>query len=174
MFHECMKKEIGRNRPFLWLRVLKVLLMGGASAKSVLLFRISSSLKKNNHCLLSQFFNRKMEKNYGIYIKPDADIKPGLSLPHPVGIVIGQGVKIEEDVVIYQHVTLGGARRGDWKANNYPTIGAGTVIFAGAVIVGNLKIGKNCVIGANAVVTKDIPDNATAVGVPARIISKGE
>ena len=172
MFIDCIKKEIGKNRPFLWLRVLRVLLMGGGSAKALLLFRISSSLKKNNYRLLSHFFNRKVEKNYCIYIHRDADIKPGLSLPHPVGIVIGQGVKIDEDVVIYQHVTLGGARRGDWKANNYPSIGAGTVIFAGAVIVGSLKIGKNCVIGANAVVTKDVPDNATAVGVPARVIAK--
>jgi serine O-acetyltransferase len=172
MFYECIKKEVGLDKSFLWLMLLRVLLVGTASTQAVLLFRVASILKKNNHNVLSHFFKRKFENKFGIYIHLNANIKPGLTLPHPVGIVIGQGVKIDEDVVIYQHVTLGGARRGDMKTNNYPSIGSGTVIFSGAVVIGNVKIGKNCVIGANAVVTKDISDNATAVGIPARVIEK--
>ena len=174
MFVECIKREVTKGKTFFWLRILYVYLLGGASTKAVLIFRIAKFFRQKKRRFLSAYFIRKLEKKYGVYIHRDAQIKPGLSLPHPIGIVIGQGVNIGENVVIYQHVTLGGARRGDWKANNYPTIGDGTVIFSGAVIVGKVNIGKNCVIGANAVVTKDIPDNATAVGVPARIISKGE
>jgi len=167
---ECIKKEITKGKSFPVIRVLSVFLIGGASGKSVFLYRLAVFFNQKKMKLISNFINRRIEKTYGIYINVDAQISPGLSLPHPVGIVIGQGVKIDENVVIYQNVTLGGARRGDWKAKNYPSIGSDTVIFSGAVIVGKVSIGKNCVIGANAVVTKDVPDNATAVGVPAKII----
>jgi serine O-acetyltransferase len=106
----------------------------------------------------------------GLFISPGANIGVGLRLPHPVAIVIGEGVEIAEDVTIFQSVTLGGRKLGDWKDGNYPSIGAGTVIFSGAVVVGKVIIGKNCVIGANSVVTRDIPDGATAVGAPARVV----
>lgn len=172
MYYSYIKKEIGHNKSYLFLRIFKILLVGRSSKKVLLFFRMAALLKRKNYNFLSAYINRKVEKNYGVYINREADIKPGLSFPHPIGIVIGQGVRIDEDVVIYQHVTLGGARRGDWQENNYPSIGAGTVIFSGAVIVGNIKVGKNCVIGANAVVINDIPDNSTAVGVPAKIIKE--
>ena len=174
MFVESIKREVTKGKSFFWLRIVYFYLLGSSATKAILIFRIAKLFKQKNRKLLCNYFIHKLEKKYGVYIHRDAEIKPGLSLPHPVGIVIGQGVNIGENVVIYQNVTLGGARRGDWKANNYPDIGDGTIIFSGAAIVGKINIGKNCVIGANAVVTKDIPDNATAVGVPARIISKGE
>ena len=91
-------------------------------------------------------------------------------MPHPTSIVIGEGVVIGENVTIYQNVTIGGRVIGDWRKGNYPTVLGNTVIFAGAVIVGKVQIGRNCVIGANSVVTTDIPDNATAVGAPARVV----
>ena len=87
-------------------------------------------------------------------------------------MVIGDGVKIGKNVIIYQNVTIGGARIGDAKQSSYPEIGEGVVIFAGAVIVGKIKIGKGSVIGANAVITRDIPDNSVAAGVPARIVKE--
>ena len=98
----------------------------------------------------------------------------GLRLKHPVGIVIGSGVSIGEHVTIFQNVTLGGRRMGDGGGEKYPSIGDGTVIFAGAVVLGDVRIGKNCTIGANAVVLQDVPEGATAVGVPARVLIKGE
>jgi serine O-acetyltransferase len=79
---------------------------------------------------------------------------------------------IGENVKIFQNVTLGGARSGDWRSKSYPVIGDDTTIFAGAVVIGRITVGRNCIIGANAVVTRDVPDNATAVGIPARIIQK--
>ncbi len=105
-----------------------------------------------------------------MYISRKCSIKIGLQLPHPVGIVIGEGVKIGTNAVIYQHTTLGGARRGDWQANRYPSLGDNIVLFAGVVIVGAVNVGDNCIVGANSVVIKDIPSNSTAVGAPSRII----
>nr|WP_286198736.1 hypothetical protein [Mesorhizobium sp. BR1-1-16] len=103
-----------------------------------------------------------------------AVIAPSVSFPHPTGIVIGDGVIIGERAKIYQNVTLGGARVGDQKANNYPTIGQDTVLFAGVVVVGKVTVGANCIVGANAVVLSDVPDGAVAVGSPARIVRRRE
>ena len=95
---------------------------------------------------LATLMSRLMQRRYGVFISPLARIGAGVNFPHPTGIVIGEGVVIGEGAVIYQNVTLGGARRGDWQNNNYPEIGAGTVVFAGAVIVGRIRIGAGCTI----------------------------
>lgn len=87
--------------------------------------------------------------------------------PHPLGIVIGEGVVVEDDVRIWQHVTLGShGRRGE--EGGYPIIRKGVKIFANAVVFGHVMVGADAVIGANAVVNKDVPKGATAVGIPAR------
>ncbi len=135
-------------------------------------FHISIMLffKKNNYTRLANYTANRLQKIQGVFISPKAMFDASMELRHPVGVVIGEGVKVGRNVVVYQQVTLGGARLGDGRNNNYPEIGDNTVIFAGAVVVGRIKIGKNCTIGANSVVTKDVPDNCTAVGAPARII----
>jgi serine O-acetyltransferase len=112
---------------------------------------------------------RRLER-YGMYVSKNARIGPGLELPHPTAIVIGDGVKVGRDVTLYQSVTLGGRVPGDWARGNYPTISDGCTLFAGVVVAGRVHIGKNCIIGANAVVISDIPDNAVAVGAPARVV----
>lgn len=86
----------------------------------------------------------------------------GVVMPHSIGIVLHQNSIIGENTIIYQHVTVGNA--------NGPVIGKNCIIGAGACILGNITIGDNCKIGANAVVLKDIPNNCTAVGVPAKIV----
>lgn len=129
-------------------------------------------LKKNNFIKVASYFSNNMQKKYGVFISPNAEFDTSLCLKHPIGVVIGDGVKVGKNVIIYQNVTIGGARIGDAKQSSYPEIGEGVVIFAGAVIVGKIKIGKGSVIGANAVVTKDIPDNSVAAGVPARIVKE--
>lgn len=122
----------------------------------------------------SRIFNRLLqlmiERRYGCYISSKAHLGIRMMTPHPIGIVIGDGVVMGEKCTIYQNVTLGGARLGDGAANRYPTIGDNVTIFAGAVIIGMVRIGSNATIGANAVVLIDVPDGATAVGVPARIV----
>lgn len=128
------------------------------------------SLQQRGHSRLALLMSRLIQRRYGVFISPLARFGRGVHFPHPTGIVIGEGVVIGDKVTIYQNVTLGGARIGDWQKNNYPEIGAQTVIFAGAVIVGRSKIGAGCTIGANSVVLGDVPDGATAVGAPARIL----
>ena len=129
-----------------------------------------AKLRDGGHSMRARYVSERMARRFGVYVNPKAEFSTTMRMPHPVGIVIGEGVRIGERVSIYQNVTLGGARVGDWQAGNYPEVGDDTTIFAGAVIVGAVKIGRNAVIAANAVVTKDVPDYATAAGVPARVI----
>lgn len=102
-------------------------------------------------------------------ISYDAVIGERLLLSHPIGIVIGKGVVIEDDVSIWQNVTIGndGAAKGD---ADYPLIKKGAKIYCGAVVAGKIIIGSNAVVGANAFVNKSIPDNGVGVGVPCRVI----
>ena len=106
----------------------------------------------------------------GIEIHPKAQIGNRFFIDHGEGVVIGETTIIGDDVLIYQQVTLGG--RGFEKGKRHPTIGNNVTIGAGAKILGNVTVGDNAVIGASTVVLKDIPANATAVGVPARIVKR--
>jgi serine O-acetyltransferase len=152
-----------------FIRVIKTLLVGSVTSKIALLLRLSRNLDRNSK--LRRILFLRMQR-YGVYISANAQIEEGLKLPHPVGIVIGEGVVIGKNVKLFQNVTLGGARIGDAKNMNYPILGDNVVIFAGAVIVGNIRIGDDSIIGANAVILKDVPDGATCVGVPGRILGQ--
>jgi serine O-acetyltransferase len=146
------------------------LLLGGASPRVQLHLRVIGALRRRGMTRLGRLVAARLQRKHGVFVSSKAVVPASVELKHPVGIVIGDGVRLGERVVIYQNVTLGGARVGDWTSDNYPEVGDDSVIFAGAVVVGKIKIGKGCVIGANAVVTRDVPDGATAVGVPARIL----
>jgi len=106
-----------------------------------------------------------------IDIHPASQIGKRVFIDHGVGVVIGETAIIEDDVIIYQQVTLGGVSTD--KGKRHPTIKQGAVIGAGAKVLGNIIIGKNAKIGANSVVIKDVPEDSTAVGIPARVIRKG-
>ncbi|WP_160796552.1 DapH/DapD/GlmU-related protein [Shewanella insulae] len=114
--------------------------------------------------------SRRINRKYACYLSQKAIVGRNIKFPHPVGIVIGDGVTIAEDAIIYQNVTLGAARVGEGVKGLYPKIGKDVVIFAGAKVIGGITIGDGAVIGANSVVTKDIPANVSAVGIPARIV----
>ena len=87
-----------------------------------------------------------------------------------MGVVIGETAVIGDDCTLYHGVTLGGT---SWnKGKRHPTLEQGVVIGAGAKVLGPITIGKNAKIGSNAVVVKDVPENATAVGIPARILEE--
>ena len=91
-----------------------------------------------------------------------------LDFPHPIGVVIGDGVKIEDKVVIFQNVTIGSHGKTD-REKTYPSIGKGVKIYAGARIIGGLTIGEGAVIAANAVVNKDVRPGDVVGGIPAKI-----
>ena len=106
-----------------------------------------------------------------IEIHPAATIGNRVFIDHGIGVVIGETTIIEDDVTIYQGVTLGGVSLTHGK--RHPTIKKGAVIGAGAKVLGNITIGEFAKIGANSVVVKEVPDCSTAIGIPAHVIEKG-
>ena len=106
----------------------------------------------------------------GCDISIRAQIGPGLRLPHPVGVVIGEGTVIGSNVTIYQNVTLGRAKENE---NAYPVIHDGCTLFAGAVLIGHLEVGAGAKVGANSVVLRNVASGATVAGAPARELGAG-
>ena len=108
----------------------------------------------------------------GIEIHPGARIGRRFFIDHGMGVVIGETAEIGDDCTVYHGVTLGGTT---WnKGKRHPTLKNGVVIGAGAKVLGPIVIGAQAKIGSNAVVVKDVPDQATAIGIPARIVESQE
>jgi len=104
----------------------------------------------------------------GIEIHPGAKIGHRLVIDHGMGIVIGETAEIGDDCLLYHGVTLGGTGKDQGK--RHPTIGNNVLVSTGAKVLGPFKVGDNARIAANAVVLTEVPDNATAVGIPAQIV----
>ena len=104
----------------------------------------------------------------GIEIHPGAKIGRRLVIDHGMGIVIGETAEVGDDCLIYHGVTLGGTGKDQGK--RHPTIGNNVLLSTGSKVLGPFKVGDGARIAANAVVLKEIPENATAVGVPARVV----
>ncbi|EOA5140824.1 serine O-acetyltransferase [Campylobacter jejuni] len=107
----------------------------------------------------------------GVDLHPGAKLGRRIFIDHANGVVIGQTAIIEDDVLIYQGVTLGGTSL-EKGIKRHPTIKKGVIIGSGAKVLGNITIGENAKIGSNAVVVKDVGANLTAVGIPAYIIEE--
>jgi serine O-acetyltransferase len=104
----------------------------------------------------------------GIEIHPGATIGKRVFIDHGMGVVIGETAEVGDDTTLYHGVTLGGTT---WnKGKRHPTLGRGVVVGAGAKILGPIRVGDGAKVGSNAVVVKDVPDEATVVGVPGRIV----
>ena len=138
-----------------------------SSFKRILLYRIRSTRNNKFSRVLWKVMEKLLSVHYSVYIY-DAEIGPGLNLPHCFSIMISS-CKIGQNVTIGQQVTIGSDRGG--SKPGYPLIGNNVFIACGAKVIGNVKVGNNVIIGANAVVVNDIPDNAVVGGVPARVLN---
>jgi len=121
--------------------------------------------------LLGRFTSHVGRWLTGIEIHPGALIGSCVFIDHGMGVVIGETAEVGDGCTIYQGVTLGGTSlyRG---RKRHPTLGAGVVVGAGAKILGGFRVGDGAKIGSNAVVAKEVPDGATVVGVPGRIVEE--
>ena len=104
-----------------------------------------------------------------VEISHATDIGKGLYLGHAMGIVISPPARLGNNCNISQFVTIGVKNRGGYKG--HPIIGNDVYIGPGAIIIGSVHVGNDVAIGGNCVVTRDVPDHAVMVGVPARIVS---
>ncbi|MDA3909127.1 MAG: serine O-acetyltransferase [Sulfurimonas sp.] len=134
-------------------------------------YRIAHKLHKANFKRLARTIMGFTQIMTNIDIHPAAIIGKRVFIDHGTGVVIGETTIIEDDVLIYQGVTLGGVSLTQGK--RHPTIKKGAVLGAGAKVLGNITIGEYTKIGANSVVVREVPDCSTAIGVPAHVIAKG-
>lgn len=135
-------------------------------------YRFAHKLYINNFKLLARMIMGFTQFVTNIDLHPGATIGRRVFFDHAFGLVVGETAIVEDDVLVYQGVTLGGVNlnRG---VKRHPTIKSGSVIGAGAKVLGDIIVGNNCRIGSNSVVVKDVPNDSTAVGIPARVINKG-
>lgn len=131
-------------------------------------YRIANKLYSNGWKFLGRMVSGLSQFFTNCDVHPASTIGRRVFIDHGFGVVIGETAIVEDDVLIYQGVTLGGVSLSHGK--RHPTIRKNAVIGSGAKVLGNITIGEFCKIGANSVVVTDVPCSATAVGVPARII----
>lgn len=137
---------------------------------ALLMHRISHWLWQHRFYWLARFSSHIGRWLTGIEIHPGATIGRRVFIDHGMGVVIGETAVIGDDCTLYHGVTLGGT---SWnKGKRHPTLESGVVIGAGAKVLGPITVGAGAKIGSNAVVVKDVPANATAVGIPARILEE--
>ena len=143
--------------------------------KAIFLHRIANFFSVAKFDLIARMISQFSRFLTGIEIHPKAKIGKNLFIDHGMGVVIGETSEIENNVTIYHSVTLGGISpsidsESQRNIKRHPTLKDNVVIGSGAQILGPVLIGKNAKVGANAVVTKDVPENAVMVGIPAKNI----
>ena len=137
---------------------------------ALLMHRVAHFLWQKRLFWLARFSSHLARFLTGIEIHPGASIGHRVFIDHGMGVVIGETAIIGDDCTLYHGVTLGGT---SWnKGKRHPTLENGVVIGAGAKILGPITLGAGAKVGSNAVVVKDVPANATAIGIPARILEE--
>lgn len=139
-----------------------------AGFKAMRAYRRANWCYRHNWKLLARWISQRARKKTGIEIHPGATIGKGLFIDHGMGVVIGETTEIGDNCTIYQNVTLGGTGKDQGK--RHPTLGDNVMVGAGAKILGPFRVGNNVRVAAGAVVLDAVPDDATAVGVPARVV----
>ena len=145
-----------------------VLLYSGVHA--LLAYRVSHKLYLTRHYFSARAISQIARFFTGIEIHPGATIGKGLVIDHGMGVVIGETTVIGDNCTLYQGVTLGGTGKDHGK--RHPTLGDNVMVGAGAKVLGPFPIGDNTKIAANAVVLEEIPENSTAVGIPAKVVRR--
>ena len=141
--------------------------------KAVFFHRVANFFSVAKFDLIARIISQFSRFLTGIEIHPGARIGKNLFIDHGMGVVIGETSEIGDNVTIYHMATLGGIApsiNSDNQRNvkRHPTLKENVVVGSGAQILGPVVVGKNAKIGANAVVTKDVPENAVMVGIPAK------
>lgn len=139
---------------------------------AVIYHRIAHWFFKHDMKFIARWVSQHARHKTGIEIHPGATIGKGLLIDHGMGVVIGETAVVGDNCTIYQGVTLGGT--GKHTGKRHPTIGNNVMVGSGAKVLGPFTVGDNAKIAAGAVVLDTVPENATAVGVPARIIYTGD
>ncbi len=135
---------------------------------AILAYRVANKLYKKEKFTTARFVSQAARFLTGIEIHPGATIGEGLFIDHGSGVVIGETTIIGDNCTLYQGVTLGGTGKDTGK--RHPTLGNNVMVGAGAKVLGNFKVGDGAKIAAGAVVLGPVPENATAVGIPAHVV----
>lgn len=173
LYDECV--EIGKELDAIYSRdpaakskAEVALLYSGFHA--ILLHRVAHLMQKNGLTLCARLVSQTCKFLTGIEIHPSAKIGRGVFIDHGEGVVIGETAEVGDNCTIYQGVTLGGT--GKETGKRHPTLGDNVMVGAGAKLLGSFTVGSNSKIAAGAVVLCDVPENSTAVGIPAKVVRK--
>jgi serine O-acetyltransferase len=137
---------------------------------ATLLHRVAHFLWRKKMPVIPRLLSHFSRFMTGIEIHPGATIGRAFFIDHGMGVVIGETAEIGDNVTLYQGVTLGGT--GQEPGKRHPTLGSNVIVGAGAKILGAIVIGNHVRVGANSVVLKSVPDHATVVGIPGKIIRR--
>ncbi len=137
---------------------------------AIMAYRVAHKLYEKEHFTSARFVSQSARFLTGIEIHPGATIGKGLFIDHGSGVVIGETTIIGDNCTLYQGVTLGGTGKDTGK--RHPTLGDNVMVGAGAKVLGNFTVGSNTKIAAGAVVLGPVPENSTAVGIPAHVVRK--
>ncbi|MBQ8309398.1 MAG: serine O-acetyltransferase [Clostridia bacterium] len=146
-----------------------LLLYSGVHA--IIAHRLAHKLHKNEHYFSARAISQLARHFTGIEIHPAATIGKNFFIDHGSGVVIGETAEIGDNCTLYQGVTLGGTGKDVGK--RHPTLGDNVMVGSGAKVLGPLYVGSNSKIAANAVVLHPVPENSTAVGIPAKVVRRG-
>ena len=143
--------------------------------KAIFFHRLANFFSKAKFTLIARIVSQSSRFLTGIEIHPAAKIGKNFFIDHGMGVVIGETSEIEDNVTIYHSVTLGGispSTNSDKQRGikRHPTLKNNVVVGSGAQVLGPIIVGEFAKIGANAVVTRDVPEHAIMVGVPAKNI----
>ena len=136
--------------------------------RAIVAHRVIHALYRLRVPLLPRFLGSVSRWLTGIEIDPGATIGKGVFIDHGMGVVIGETAEVGDGCTIYQGVTLGGTSLQ--RTKRHPTLGRDVTVGSGAAILGAIYVGDGARIGANSVVVKDVPPNATVVGIPGRVV----